>query len=48
MNSLDLNRIEVEYLSLKRVKYLKNKKIIYTKIDAKSTFLSFFKILKII
>ena len=48
INSLDLNRIEVEYLSLKRVKYLKNKKIIYTKIDAKSTFLSFFKILKII
>ena len=48
INSLDLNRIEVEYLSLKRVKYLKNKKIIYTTIDAKSTFLSFFKILKII
>jgi len=48
INSLDLNRIEVEYLSLRRVKYFKNKKITYTKIDSKSTFLSFFKILKII
>ena len=48
INSLDLNRIEVEYLSLRRVKYFKNKKITYTKIDSKSNFLSFFKILKII
>ncbi len=48
LNSLDLNRIEVEYLSLKKVKYFKNKKIIYKEIDSKSTFLSFFKILKII
>ena len=48
INSLDLNRIEVEYLSLRRVKYFKNKKITYTKINSKSTFLSFFKILKII
>ena len=33
INSLDLNRIEVEYLSLKKVKYFENKKIIYRKID---------------
>ena len=48
INSLNLNRIEVEYLSLNKVKYFKNKKIIYTKIDSKSTFLSFFEIFKII
>tara|TARA_B100001540_G_scaffold316596_1_gene346872 strand:+ start:1550 stop:2638 length:1089 start_codon:yes stop_codon:yes gene_type:complete len=48
IKSLNLNRIEVEYLSLKKVKYFKNKKIIYTKIDSKSTFLSFFEMLKII
>ncbi len=48
INSLNLNRIEVEYLSLKKVKHFKNKKIIYTKIDSESTFLSFFEIFKII
>ena len=48
LNSLDLNRIEVEYLSLKKVKYFKNKKIIYTKNYSNSPFLSFFEMLKII
>ena len=48
INSLNLNKFEVEYLSLKKVKYFKNKNIIYTKVKSRSTFLSFFKILKII
>tara|TARA_Y100000590_G_scaffold424919_1_gene532353 strand:- start:1150 stop:2235 length:1086 start_codon:yes stop_codon:yes gene_type:complete len=46
INSLNLNKFEVEYLSLKKVKYFKNKNIIYTKIKSRSTFLSFFKIVK--
>ena len=43
INSLNLNKFEVEYLSLKKVKYFKNKNIIYTKIKSRSTFLSFLK-----
>ena len=48
IDSIDLSKIDVEYLSLKKVKDNKNKKITFTKIDSKSTFLSFFKIIKII
>ncbi len=48
INSIDFNRFDVEYLSLKKVKYNKNKKIVFTKLNSNSTFLSFFEIYKIV
>ena len=48
VNSIDYNKFDVEYLSLKEVKYNINKKIIYTRLKSKSTFLSFFEIYRII
>ena len=48
INSIDFNKFDVEYLSLKKVKYNKNKKIVFTKLNSNSTFLSFFEIYKIV
>ena len=48
INSIDFKRFDVEYLSLKKVKYNKNKKVIFTKLNSSSTFFSFFEICKIL
>jgi glycosyltransferase involved in cell wall biosynthesis len=48
LKSINYNKFEVEYLSLKKVKYNVNKKIIFKKLNSKSTFSSFFEIYKII
>ena len=48
INSIDFKRFDVEYLSLKKVKYNKNKKVIFTKLNSSSTFFSFFEIRKIL
>ena len=47
-NSINLKKFDVEYLSLRKVKYNLIKNVTYTKINSTSTFLSFFKILKIV
>ena len=48
INSINLKKFDVEYLSLKKVKYNLIKNVTYTNINSTSTFLSFFKILKIV
>ena len=48
INSINLNNYDVEYLTLKNKKTVFMIKIKCTQINSKSTFLSFFKILKII
>jgi glycosyltransferase involved in cell wall biosynthesis len=48
INSIDFKRFDVEYLSLKKVKYNKNKKVIFTQLNSSSTFFSFFEICKIL
>tara|TARA_B110000967_G_C18861169_1_gene550023 strand:+ start:65 stop:1153 length:1089 start_codon:yes stop_codon:yes gene_type:complete len=48
INSIDFKKFNVEYLSLKKVRYNKNKKVIYTKLNSSSTFLSFFEIYRIL
>ena len=48
INSINLKKYDVEYLTLKNKKTFFTHKIKCTQINSKSTFLSFFKILKII
>ncbi len=48
INSINLNKYDVEYLTLKNKKNFLGDKIKCTQVKSKSTFLSFFKILKII
>ena len=48
IKSINLNKYEVEYITLNKKKMSFQKKIKYTQINSNSTFLSFFKLFKII
>ena len=48
IESIDFKKFDVEYLSLKKVKHFRNKKVTFTKLNSLSTFFSFFEISKII
>jgi glycosyltransferase involved in cell wall biosynthesis len=48
VNSINHNKFDVEYLSLKAVKYNKNKRTTYTRLKSKSTFFGFFEIYRLI
>ena len=48
IKSINLNKYEVEYITLNKDKILFNKKIKKTQISSNSTFLSFFQLIKIV
>ena len=48
IESIDFKKFDVEYLSLKKVKHFRNKKVTFKKLNSLSTFFSFFEISKII